>query len=322
MRPLPGTEASVATPTPAPDLRSAVLVAEDDSMFRHVLQKALSNWGYNVIAVEDGSKAWHILEGDDSPKLLVLDWMMPGLDGVELCRRIRSRKPAPYSYILLLTAKDNKRDLVNALNAGADDYLTKPFDVSELEARLLVGKRILALQAELIRTREELRFEAMHDRLTGLWNRGAILDFLQRELDRSRRTAQPLGLLMIDLDHFKNINDSRGHLVGDEVLKEASRRLVRSARSYDWVGRYGGEEFLVIVSNCAGEVTGRYAERVRSVLADTPVATTAGEVAISASIGAVAAEAEPYPEQDSLLRAADSALYRAKHAGRNCVQLG
>ena len=298
----------------------AVLIAEDDPIFRRVLESWLCNWDYKVTSVEDGLKAWDVLLHKDAPKLLILDWMMPGMDGPQLCQRIRDRKQVPYSYILLLTSKDEKQDLINGLNAGADDYITKPFDLNELKARLRVGARILFLQDELIRAKEEVEFEATHDPLTGLWNRGAILDFLRRELDRGRRTGETAGLLMLDLDHFKSINDSHGHMVGDTVLKEVARRLAGSVRSYDWVGRYGGEEFLVIVSNCPPDAVGNYAERVRLTLSDKPVTTEAGEIPISASIGAACTK-QGHCNQDCLLRAADAALYRAKERGRNRVEL-
>jgi two-component system, cell cycle response regulator len=305
----------VALPLPS------VLVAEDDPIFRRVLESWLHNWGYQITSVEDGIKAWQAVGKEGAPKLLILDWMMPGIDGPELCLKIRSRKQVPYSYILLLTSKDEKQDLINGLNAGADDYLTKPFDVNELKARLSVGRRILALQDELISAKEAVEFQATHDPLTGLWNRGAILDFLRRELDRTQRSSKPLGLLMLDLDHFKRINDTYGHLVGDTVLKEMAQRLASSVRSYDWVGRYGGEEFLVIVSDCPREAIAKYAERLRAAVGAAPVSTEIGEIQITTSIGATSAQQPEYPDQDSFLRSADAALYRAKERGRNRVEL-
>lgn len=301
-------------------LLPGALIAEDDPIFRRVLESWLRSWGYQVTAVEDGLKAWEVVLTKDAPKLLILDWMMPGMDGPDLCKKIRERKEVPYSYILLLTSKDEKRDLIHGFNSGADDYIIKPFDLNELQARLRVGTRILFLQDQLIRAKEEVEFEATHDPLTGLWNRGAILDFLRRELDRGRRTGEALGLLMLDLDHFKNINDSYGHLVGDAVLKEVAQRLAGSVRSYDWVGRYGGEEFLVIISNCAAGTVEKYGERLRCILASTPVITEAGEIPISASIGANHSQPNCC-DQDSLLRTADAALYRAKERGRNRVEL-
>jgi len=248
-----------------------VLVAEDDAMFRRILQKWLENWGYHVIVAEDGGKAWSILQQERPPELLILDWMMPEIEGVELCRRIRERQRPPYQYILLVTGKDDKEDLVKGLEAGADDYLTKPFEQNELRAHLLVAKRILTLQRDLIDAREELRSQAMHDVLTGIWNRGAVLDQLSRELDRSTRAKTTTGVLMLDLDHFKKVNDTYGHLTGDAVLREVAKRVTESIRSYDTVGRYGGEEFVVVLPNCGTAEIEQNAERIRLAISSVPI---------------------------------------------------
>jgi diguanylate cyclase (GGDEF)-like protein len=299
-----------------------VLVAEDDPLFRRVLEIWLGNWQYKVTAVEDGLQAWEMLQVDTAPQLLVLDWMMPKLDGVELCRRIRARQQVIYPYVLLLTSKDDKQDLVCALESGADDYLTKPFDVNELRARLRAGTRMLTLQAELIAAREAMRFQAEHDHLTGLWNRRSVLEFLGRELDRAKRAEGSLSVIMADIDHFKAVNDSRGHLIGDAVLKEVAQRLSESSRAYDWVGRYGGEEFLIVAPSCSRENAEKYAERLRSNVGNRAVLTNTGEVSVTASFGVAVADRESFPGQDSLLMRADSALYRAKCKGRNRVELG
>src|SRR5579863_10029020 len=165
---------------------NTVLIAEDDPIFRRILERWFKRWDYGVTAVENGVDAWVVLQSDDAPQLAILDWMMPGMDGIELCRRIRTRNQGPYRYVLLLTAKDDKQDVVAGLEAGADDYLTKPFDVDELRARVRAGKRILDLQEALIRAQSALQFEAAHDRLTAIWNRGAILDLLKKEMERAR----------------------------------------------------------------------------------------------------------------------------------------
>jgi len=322
LSPVPGVTEESSEQQIAARRINSVLVADDDPLFCRLLESWLRKWNYRVTTPEDGLKAWNVLQhNDDAPQLLVLDWLMPAINGRELCQRIRSRKQLRYPYIVLLTAKDDKQDLVTALESGADDYLTKPFDMREVQARLRVGKRILTLQEELIKAREELRFEAMHDRLTELWNHGAILDFLHRELERTRRTREPLGILMLDIDHFKAVNDTHGHLVGDEVLKQVAGRLFRSARVYDWVGRYGGEEFLSIVSACSTENLRKHAERIRAGIAEEPISTSAGEVKVTVSIGATGALFDPDCDQQTLLQYADSALYRAKKRGRNCVEL-
>src|SRR5271167_4468230 len=182
---------------------NAVMIAEDDPIFRRILESWFKKWDYRVTAVENGLDAWAVLQREDAPQLAILDWMMPGMDGIELCRRIRSREQGLYRYVLLLTAKDDKQDVIAGLEAGADDYLTKPFDVDELHARVRAGKRILDLQAALIRAQDALKFEAAHDRLTAIWNRGAILDLLIGETERSRRSNDSLGVVMADVDFFK-----------------------------------------------------------------------------------------------------------------------
>ncbi len=242
---------------------------------------------------------------------------MPGISGVELCRRIREQQRERYQYVLLVSGKDEKQDVVAGLEAGADDYLTKPFDIGELRARLRAGKRILALQSELIQAREALRFQATHDDLTGLWSRGAMLHLLHSERQRGLRSDSATGILMIDLDHFKTINDTYGHLVGDAVLKVAGYCINQAVRSYDCVGRYGGEEFLAVLSNCTLQDLHNIAERTRNMISGKQILTSAGDIRVTASIGGVVDSKDTSDLE--LLAAADSALYEAKRTGRNRV---
>ncbi len=301
----------------------SVLIAEDDPIFRRVLQGWFQKWQYRVTLAGNGLEAWQALQEEDAPQMAVLDWMMPGMDGIELCRKIRGHSEGPYRYVLLLTARDDRQDVVTGLNAGADDYLTKPFDADELRARVRAGRRILELQHALLQARDALQFEAAHDPLTALWNRGAILGFLQREIDRQRRNGLPLAVLMADLDAFKAVNDTYGHLAGDAVLQEAARRLMATVRSYDFVGRYGGEEFLIILPGCSPSDLLASAERLRRIIADRPIETSAGAIAITLSLGCVSAqpEGEGIQSGTALLRSADTALYAAKAGGRNRVQV-
>lgn len=299
---------------------NTVLVAEDDPICRRVLQSQLPNWGFRVITAKDGLEAWEILQQDNAPDLLVLDWMMPGIDGPELCRKIRQKRHVIYPYILLVTGKDDTQDVVRGLEAGADDYLSKPFDSTELRARLQVGKRILALQHELIQAREELRFQANHDALTGIFSRAAILSLLDRELQRAARSGMPTGILMIDLDHFKKINDTYGHLTGDAVLKGVADRINQGVRSYDFLGRYGGEEFLAVLSNCYPEDLRTVAQRVRSAVSDIPICTAATSLSVTISIGGVVTS--NLASSVDLLSAADAVLYEAKANGRDRVEIG
>jgi two-component system, cell cycle response regulator len=291
-----------------------VLVAEDDPMFRKILQNWLQSWDYKVIVATDGTEAWSILQKERPPDLLILDWVMPGIDGMELCRRIRERQSPSYQYILVVTANDARQDVVRGLEAGADDYLTKPFDKGELRARLRVGTRILTLQEDLIRAREDLRFQATHDVLTGIWNRRAILDLLHREIERAARFHASTGVLMLDLDQFKKIKDTYGHLTGDAVLKETAQRITQVVRSYDFVGRYGGEEFLVLLPGCDKEQAEQSGERIRLAVTATPLIVGESGISVTISIGATAAIGGPETE---VLAKADAALYQAKSAGRN-----
>jgi two-component system, cell cycle response regulator len=293
-----------------------VLVAEDDAMFRRILESWLTKWGYEVTMAEDGAQAWAILQQEIRPQVLILDWMMPALNGLELCSKVRERNQIPYQYILLATAKDAKQDLVRGLEAGADDYLTKPFDRSELQARLRACNRILTLQDDQIQAHEQLRFQATHDALTGSWNRGEILEMLRRELERGARSQTTTGILMLDIDHFKSINDTYGHLTGDAVLREVTQRISRAVRSYDSVGRYGGEEFVIVLPGCTREQVDQGAERVRAAVDSGPVRVNETQIAVTVSIGAAVTTHGGISEKD-ILAAADVALYRAKEIGRN-----
>ena len=233
-----------------------VLIADDELISRRKLQALLTSWGYDVVSVEDGNTALELLKAPNAPRVGLLDWVMPGKNGVDVCSTIRRDRPEPYTYMLLLTAKDAKENIVEGLESGADDYLIKPWDPDELRARLRTGQRILQLEDRLVEARETMRFKATHDHLTFLLNRGAIVDLLERELVRTFRERGCTIVMLSDLDHFKNVNDTYGHLVGDEMLQETARRLLASVRSYDFVGRYGGEEFLIVLNNADTQVLG------------------------------------------------------------------
>jgi two-component system cell cycle response regulator len=294
-----------------------ILAAEDNPVFQSMLRSMLTKWGYEVILAGDGNQAWSALQEECPPRLAILDWMMPGLDGVEVCRRLRAANREPYVYVLLLTARTDSQDLVEGMEAGADDYLTKPFNATELRARLRAGRRIVELQEELMLAREALREQATHDGLTGLLNRSAIMEVLHNEVARSRRGSQPLSILMVDLDHFKLVNDEFGHLAGDAVLREASARMRAVVRRYDSVGRYGGEEFLVVLPGCDSVAAAAEAERLRLSLSSTPFVFVNGTCALTGSIGYVCSTNADAGGADSLIRLADDALYGAKDRGRN-----
>jgi two-component system cell cycle response regulator len=302
-------------------LRNKILIADDDPVSRHMLHAFLVNWGYEVVAAIDGVDALQILEKEDAPPLALLDWMMPGLAGPQVCARVREHPDRPYVYILLLTARSQKDDLLRGLEAGADDYLTKPFDAQELRARLRVGQRILDLQNNLIAAREELRFGATHDVLTGIANRAVALDAIGREHSRQIREGGSFGIILVDLDDFKNVNDKYGHLSGDVVLREAALRMTCSVRPYDTVGRYGGEEFLIVAPSCDAVGALGLAERIRKKIQSAAFSTDGGPVRMTASCGVAMSKGTKPPETQDLLHFADEALYKAKREGRNCSKV-
>jgi len=298
-----------------------VLIAEDDAISRRMLEAFLVKWGYEVMAATQGEEAWGVLQGNDPPKLAVLDWMMPGKDGIELCRGVRQRKGRAYTYILLLTARGHKADIVEGLEAGADDYVTKPFDPYELRARLRAGRRIIELQEQLLSAREALRDQASRDPLTDLWNHKTILGILRKEVARASRTQSPLAVAMIDLDRFKSINDTYGHLAGDAVLRETARRLRGAMRTYDSLGRYGGDEFLAVLPGCDPTGAARFAETFRARIDRKAIDTPEGLIPVALTLGVAAVEDLLNVRPEALVRVADAALYRAKIEGRNRVAL-
>jgi two-component system, cell cycle response regulator len=298
-----------------------ILIADDSIVSRHLLDATLRRWGYEVVVACDGNEAWQILQSENAPKIAILDWMMPGLTGPEVCRRVRAtaKDKDIYTYILLLSSKSQREDLIEGMESGADDYLTKPFDQHELQVRLRPGVRILELQHELISAREELRDQATKDFLTRIWNRSYILDILGRELQRGARENRPVGLLLADLDKFKTINDTYGHFAGDAVLREFVRRMSGSIRPYDAIGRYGGEEFLIVLPGCDVGATEKQAERMREALANDPMWFNEEAQLVTCSFGATAWVPGIAATEEALIRVADDALYAAKRQGRNRV---
>ena len=297
------------------------LVVDDSAVYRKLIGDHLRSWGFGVTLAETGSEAWGILEQPDAPKLVLLDWVLPDLDGIELCQRIRQAgSSGPYVYVILLTSKEGHQNMLDAMQAGADDYLMKPFDELELKARLLVGKRILDLQEELVAARESMRRAATQDSLTGLMNRGEIVGMLVRELERARREHKPVGVILGDVDNFKSVNDTFGHLFGDEALREVGRRLRAQLRVYDSVGRYGGEEFLLILPNCDLPNALARANELRETVASTPVVCSGEERLITMSMGVAVSDCDGKNEVEMLLNRADAGLYAAKESGRNRIE--
>ena len=298
-----------------------ILIAEDDPVSRRLLEATLAGWGHEVIVTCNGKEAMAVLRGDDPPKLAILDWMMPGLDGVDICRRLRKAQKEDYVYVIVLTGKSNAEDILECMVAGADDYITKPFKPGELKARIFAANRIVELHENFIQAQNQLRQQATHDFLTGLWNRSGILEILHKELNRAQRDNTSVTVMLGDLDHFKAVNDNYGHKAGDFVLKEVARRMTTAVRPYDGYGRYGGEEFLIVVPRCDLTFAEEVAQRIRRAVCRKPVVCDGHEIPITMSIGATAVRGASSGDSDRVIHAADSALYLAKENGRNLVQV-
>jgi diguanylate cyclase (GGDEF)-like protein len=295
-----------------------VLLVDDDSVTRSMLGRMLTSRGYEIIEAENGGSALRALNQPNAPRMAVVDWNMGTINGPELCRILRGR--SPYVYVVLTTAREGRKPLVEAMNSGSDGYVQKPVDPDELEAWLVAGQRIVELQDRMLRIQAELERRATHDVLTSARNRASLLEILARELKRTQRTKVHTGIVLLDIDHFKTINDTMGHPVGDEVLVEFAARCQRIVREYDVFGRYGGEEFLLVVP--AGNLpdTSAVASRLLATVSKHPFATTAGPVTVTTSAG-VASTGQGYLDSDALIAAADVALYQAKRAGRACFRI-
>lgn len=299
-----------------------ILIAEDDRSSRRLLSINLVSAGYEVVEAEDGQKAWEALNKEHF-RLLITDWMMPEVSGIQLIQRIRSQLTGGYVYIIIVTALEDKSHVIEGLEAGADDYLSKPFYSEELLARIKIGERILKLEDGLREAQQQMEHLAMHDALTGLLNRRAIHQHAVAEVNRAGRTSTRLSILLMDLDHFKLVNDRFGHAVGDQALQLFAGVLVVSVRPYDWVGRWGGEEFLCVLPGATLQDAGLVAERIRLGTEQlSPPPAEGGPLKLTVSIGVASApNVEGTLQLDNLVRAADVALYKAKSLGRNQVCL-
>jgi len=291
-----------------------VLIAEDEVISCRALAKSIKDWGYEAVIAKNGKDAWEVIKNDNI-RLAILDWMMPGMNGVELCRKIRQEfqeEKHKYIYIILLTGRDRQGDVITGLSAGADDYITKPYSYLELRVRLQNGERIIELEDNRLKL-------ASYDSLTKLWNRNKILEFFKEELERCRRENQSTGLIMVDIDHFKRVNDNYGHFIGDKVIIEVARRLKKSIRRYDKIGRYGGDEMLIILPDCNSTNVKKIAERLRQGVSEKKIKTGNDSLKITISAGATSSDISSFSSGDELIQISDKALYSAKKAGRNCT---
>ena len=294
-----------------------ILVAEDDFTSRTILTAILKKWGHEVVPAVDGEEALKILQAPDAPRLALLDWSMPGLSGVEICSHLRSNQVNDLTYLIILTSKSDKKNIVEGLNAGANDYIIKPYDNDELKARINVGRRMVEIQSELENAKLALIREAMHDSLTGIYNRKAVLDMLMKQICWTRRNGGILSVGMCDLDHFKLINDKYGHQTGDEVLQGFAKIINDNLRQYDIIGRYGGEEFLIIIPSSGDSNKLIDFCRLCKTVSNSKISTRSGDISITVSIGVTRSDGKI--TVDDILAQADDALYRAKDMGRNCV---
>jgi two-component system cell cycle response regulator len=291
-----------------------ILIAEDDPISRRVLEANLLEWGYEVMVASDGGEAWEIIQQPESPNLIISDWMMPRMDGLALCREIRNMEKSEYIYFILLTAKGEKKDIIEGLEAGADDFLTKPFNPEELKYRIRIGERIINLERRILKL-------ANTDPLTGLLNRRAFMERMEQEMSRAQREKKPLSLILADIDHFKSVNDTYGHQIGDLVLQRFVGQLTTSTRPYDFLGRYGGEEFVVCLPGGDGLQAASVSERIRRQVEDMEIMLPddSRSIRITASFGTASNSIESGKNIDLLIKRADDALYLAKDKGRNRV---
>ncbi|MDA0666506.1 MAG: diguanylate cyclase [Planctomycetota bacterium] len=300
-----------------------ILIADDEMVGRRVIAKQLESWGHEVLIAKDGQEAFELFQKHDA-RMVITDWMMPNLDGPGLCAKIRASEAGSENlcFVILLTSKDSSEDLACGMEAGANDFITKPFHHLELKARLANGERILSLQAELQRQKDDADHLARTDALTQLMNRRAMLNTMRLDEDRMRRERRPLGMIMIDIDHFKAVNDNYGHAVGDMVLKGAADCYSSAIRGGDYVGRWGGEEFLIALPGADIIQCAEVAERCRQQLANMRFTTNHGQtVQVTASFGTASAEGSNRAELLDLVEQADRALYWAKDSGRDRVKI-
>jgi two-component system cell cycle response regulator len=296
-----------------------IILADDDAITRRLLEAWIKRWGYDVECFADGHAAWAFLECATEPTLVIVDWMMPGLDGPEICRRLRVQAREPYVYVLMATGRSERQDIVEGLLAGADDFMVKPVDKDELRARVNVGERIVRLQTELVAARQALVELATVDSLTRLPNRSAILSTLAIEINRASREQIPLSVCVADLDYFKRVNDTYGHGAGDTVLQEAGARLQSNIRSYQTVGRLGGEEFLIVLPNCDTAMAEHVINRARTALLEKPIVAETALIHLTCSFGLTTLAPGDIGDSLALVQTADRALYDAKANGRNCI---
>jgi len=297
-----------------------ILIADDSAVYRKLLEHTLADKQYTLVFAHDGHEAIRCI-AEQHPDLVILDWVMPDYSGLEICQRIRSSSRSTYAYIIVLTGKSEKQNVVAGLGAGADDYLTKPFDKDELVARVGVGRRVIQLHREIESKNVLLQELALTDVLTGLPNRRAIEQWAARQLSGAVRHGCSFHVVMADVDHFKVVNDTHGHDAGDFVLRRFAEILKTNCRSSDICGRMGGEEFLLAFSHSSDENAALFAQRLRAQLEATSFVFKDQLQPVTASFGIAGLKAGRASDFTSLVSQADSALYLAKRGGRNRIEI-
>ncbi len=296
-----------------------VLVADDDPVNRRLLEILLNKWGFEVSVASDGEEAWRELQNPAYPRIAILDWMMPGMDGVQVCQKLRDDASLPSMYVLLLTAKQATEGANGRFESVADDYLSKPYAAHELKARLRAARRIIELEDQIEAARKNIKIETTHDPLTGLWNRSSVLEILHREIHRARRQNTPMAVLMIDVDHLKQINHQHGHLAGDAVMREAARRIRNCVRVYDSVGRYSGGQIVIVSPACDRSGAMSQAQRLQATVCREAFKTFKGDFPVTISLG-IAVGCNNHQAHE-LISSAEAALAKAKKAGLSRVEL-
>lgn len=293
-----------------------VLIADDDKISRLLLKNLLTSIGYEVLEAEDGERAWQILQ-EEPIRLVVLDWVMPKIEGTELCKRLRAAKGEEYHYIIVLTGRNSSEDIIAGLQAGADDYITKPFLPQEFQMRLKIARRILELRKSMQEVLENQRYAAQHDILTGILNREEIIKILEKETHRAQRQKSKLSVIIGDLDNFRRINETYGNAAGDVVLTESAQRMKNALRIYDNVGRYGGEEFLLVLPGCSIDEARLIARRILNVIKNEPVQYHDNEIPLTISLGLACNNSSDDSDVNAIIQSADFAMRQAKEKGRN-----
>ncbi len=297
-----------------------ILVAQEDPGPLHLLETSLAGWGYRVTCATDGRKAFEVLKSLDSPRLAILDDFMPHMHGTDICREIRRSDKPPYVYILMLTSRDRKRDIIEGLRSGADDYLTKPYDPHELRARLEAGKRIVEIDQRLVLPRRLGESQQSMDPLTGVWSRKTILDAVKLQLALSFRSGSPMGLVLANIDRFREINNTFGPPAGDSVLQEVAKRFRSVLRPPDSIGRTDADEFAMLLPGCDAPTAARMAESFRARIDRRAIESPEGVIALTVSVGVMATPSQNSLDLANAWRLVSEAVSRAKSNGRDRVE--